>query len=311
MKLRAKSLAEVHGELWIYSPPTEPREWPLSLFHYTSNYSKSKIVNDEDESANFRLSRASDFLDKNEGTYILEPYNHACGYLYDNNIIDFEFYSILKKVRSSDIVRESKNLWILCLTADGYSKFMKEKYAPHDGWLIQLDAMQINEFENQFNAYDNNYPNYVYITQIQYSYSKMKRQLQKAIKRIYEVFQADHSISERQKRKKVFETIVSYLTKYNFCYKSSSYKEEKEIRLICRIKRSFKKWEMPNNPEVYIYYYDDKKDKKYYLHFDKSCYWLSMQQPIIDNAIELNKYFLNSTEICAAYKKRKKEFSKN
>ena len=81
MKYRAKNLREILGELWIYSPDTRPKITPLSLYHYTKSQNKAKIVNEEHGSVTFRLTKVSDFLDKNEGIYILEPYYHAFGYL--------------------------------------------------------------------------------------------------------------------------------------------------------------------------------------------------------------------------------------
>ena len=305
MRFRAKTLEDVQDELWIYSPSTDPKIKPLSLFHYTSNDSKSKIVDEETGSVNFRLTMTADFLDKNEGIYILEPYYHACGYLYDNNIIDFDFYSILKSIKPSDIADEAKDLWILCLTAEGYSKYMKERYAPNDGWQIELTAMSFEDLVFDFNSCDNS-PNYVYLAEIQYSYKMMKKQIQKAIKRIYNFYKSDNSVLENEKRIIVVQSVIAYLTKYNFCYKSSSYKEEKEIRLICHIEKPFIRWNSKDNPGTYLYF----EDNRLYLHFEQDCYRQSMQQPNIYNSIEINKSITTSLEIRETVKKRSKEFSK-
>ena len=164
MKFRSDSLEDMQSALWIYSPSTDPKITPLSLYHYTSNESKNKIVNEKNESVNFRLTKASEFLDKNEGTYILEPYFHACGFLYDNCMIDYDFYTLLKSINPSDIAKRAHNLWILCLTAEGYSKFMKERYAPNDGWLIELDEKSFDNLVYAFSSdINNNYPNYIYM----------------------------------------------------------------------------------------------------------------------------------------------------
>lgn len=98
----------------------------------------------------------------------------------------------------------------------------------------------------------------------------------------------------------------SYLTKYNFCYKSSSYKEEKEIRLICHIARSFNKWNGLENPGTYLYF----DDNRLYLYFEQDCYRQSMQHPDVYNSIEINKLSMTSLEIRETVKKRYKKFSK-
>ena len=53
----------------------------LQYYHYTNGKSKANIVNGR--VLDFCLSNTRDFLDKNEGTAILEPYYHACGRLYE------------------------------------------------------------------------------------------------------------------------------------------------------------------------------------------------------------------------------------
>ena len=67
----------------------------LKLFHYTSKDKKEKILGNDKLVLWF--SRADKFLDKNEGTQILEPYYYACGELYDKKVIEKNFYDLCLK----------------------------------------------------------------------------------------------------------------------------------------------------------------------------------------------------------------------
>ena len=64
------------------------------LYHYTNDEAKQKIVEEETHTVKFRFTRASQFTDKNECTYIIESYVHACGCLYDSGAISIFFLSL-------------------------------------------------------------------------------------------------------------------------------------------------------------------------------------------------------------------------
>ena len=111
----------------------------IRLFHYTTNESKEKIVNAD--SITFKFSNANDFLDKNEGIHIMEPFYHACGTMYERGEIDGSFYAMLKNIQAKDIVENVETAWILCFSRDGCSQFLKERYAPKDGWVLALNNL--------------------------------------------------------------------------------------------------------------------------------------------------------------------------
>lgn len=98
----------------------------------------------------------------------------------------------------------------------------------------------------------------------------------------------------------MLKTLKQYLSQYNFCYKSESYKDEKEIRLICCVDKRFDNWVNKNDPQMYLYF----KDNRLYLHLAKDCYRRSMQQPNVYNAIEMNKSIITSEEIRNTLKNR-------
>ena len=81
----------------LNKPLKNIRVSPINFFHYTRNEIKEKIAGEN--SVELKLSLVEDFLDKNEGLQILEPYYHACGILYDEKSIDESFYKILISIR--------------------------------------------------------------------------------------------------------------------------------------------------------------------------------------------------------------------
>lgn len=241
MKYKSQTLKDLYNELLIFSPSTYPKVMPLTLYHYTSNEAKKNIVNEKTDSINFRLTKASDFLDKNEGSYIFEPYLHACGSLYNTDEIDFDFYNLLKELTASDIAIGIDHIWVLCLTAEGYSKYMKERYAPNDGWLIGLHATAIEDLIFAFSR-DTDQLNRIDMAEVRYSYQKMKKEIQELIRHLYDCYQSDNSSSKKEKDGFAKSIIKLYLSTYNLCYKVSSYSAEKETRVICYIKKPFTKW---------------------------------------------------------------------
>lgn len=302
MKYKSNNLEELQYEVLFVSPFAEPTISPLSLYHYTSHDSKSKIVNEETGSVNFRLTKASDFQDKNEGTHILEPYLHACGSLYDQKIIDHNFYHILKNIKASDIVSGIDDIWILCLTAEGYSRHMKERYAPNDGWLIELHKLSFDDLIFCFNTV--NCHNHIRLVEVQYSYQIMKEQLEEVINKLFDCYRKDDTSTKEAKQSMVIKIIKSYLSQCAFGYKSDFYKNEKEIRLVIHMSTPFDQWSSNDIPGTSLYF----EDNYLYLRFEKNCYVRAMQQPDIYNAIELNKSFITGIEIREALTDRSQEF---
>ena len=87
MNYKSKSLDDFLYEVLFFPLSTDPSNSPLVLYHYTNDEAKQKIVDEETHTVIFRFTRASQFTDKNECIYIIEPYVHACGCLYDSSLI--------------------------------------------------------------------------------------------------------------------------------------------------------------------------------------------------------------------------------
>ena len=139
------------------------------LYHYTNAVANQKIL--DGKTLNFQLTKTDAFLDKNEGTSILEPYYHACGHLYETGKIDSEFFLIARSITAQMLRDHDTDLWALCLTPHGCSSFMKERYAPNDGWILSFTSDALAElcfaFPKKYGWFER--------IQIQYSFKKMKR----------------------------------------------------------------------------------------------------------------------------------------
>ena len=174
MNYRSKNLDDLLYEILFYPLSPEPSISPLVLYHYTNDDAKQKIVEEETHTVKFRFTRASQFTDKNECIHIIEPYVHACGCLYDSGKISKEFYFFLKSIKADNLNPGQKDPWIICFTAEGNSQFMKEKYAPGDGWLIELLKHPFESLEINFSSSDTMHPNYIFLAEVEYSYLKIK-----------------------------------------------------------------------------------------------------------------------------------------
>lgn len=235
---------ETFLNIFFGSEKFESHLTPASLFHYTKNEAINKIV--KDDCVDFRFSRAEDFLDKNEGLAILEPYYHACGFLFDKGIIDEGFYRITKEISAKNMPESQKRPWILCMSANGSSDFMKERYAPHNGWIISINPKAVVDVQKKINTYLIDFR----VIQASYSFSSMKECLEDDIIKIFDFYNRnkDENVTE-----KIRNLIMQELLYYNFCYKSSSFSREEEIRIICTMNDGFSSWSSEDGTHKFIF----------------------------------------------------------
>lgn len=285
----------------VFSTTIESQTNPLVLYHYTNDEAKNKIVDEETQTVTLRFTRASQFTDKNECIHIIEPYVHAYGCLYDSGAISKDFYLFLKSIKADNLNPSQKDPWIFCFTAEGNSKFMKEKYAPGDGWLIELLKLPFDSLESNFSSSDTMYPNNIFIADVEYSYLKMKTLIQEMLSHLYRCYQNDTN-PEKEKRKLSYIAVVQYLSMYNLFYKSESYKNEKEIRLVCNINPNLKEWNDPNDVNTLLYLENDYL----FLKLSGNSYSKSYHNIYVYNSIELNKAIITSQEIRDTLQKRAK-----
>ena len=123
--------------LILQGPNSISSENVLKLFHYTHDSKKDFIVGED--KVVFHLSRVDEFLDKNEGIQILEPYYHACGQLYEDGDINKPFYEQLVSIKQKDLFDKFVGSWVLCFSKNGNSKFLKRRYAAGDGWILGIN----------------------------------------------------------------------------------------------------------------------------------------------------------------------------
>ena len=178
MKKRS-ALSKVEFDVITIYADFNPDGGFTQLYHYTNADAKQKIV--DGKKLDFQLTKTDAFLDKNEGASILEPYYHACGHLYETGKIDSEFYLIARSITAQMLRDHDTDLWALCLTPHGCSSFMKERYAPNDGWILSFTSDALAEL---WLAFPKKYGRFERI-QIQYSFKKMKRLMESILKRIF------------------------------------------------------------------------------------------------------------------------------
>ena len=207
----------------------------LRLYHYTNDSAKQKILSDQ--SVKLKLTRAKKFLDKNEGTHVLEPFYCAAGALYEEGKISKTFYRRMMKIgihTLSELIKE--DVFIVCFAKNGYSRYMKERYAPRDGWVL--------EFQNfLFDVCTAKSPDSVSfdLTTVIYSFKKIKSFFYECLGMMYTAFAKDEGDEEKKLDTcswLISETIVSLC----YAYKSPYYKQEEEVRLIAYVRPDFTDW---------------------------------------------------------------------
>ena len=207
----------------------------LKLYHYTNDGAKQKIISEG--SVKLKLTRAKKFLDQNEGTHVLEPFYCAAGALYEEGKISKAFYKKMMKIgirTLSGLVKE--DVFIVCFAQNGYSKYMKERYAPRDGWVLTFN----NFLTDVCSAKSPDAVSFD-LTTVIYSFRKMKRFFYECLGMMYSALVKDGEDEEKLEtcRWLISETIISLC----YAYKSPYYKEEEEVRLIARLRPGFEGWE--------------------------------------------------------------------
>ena len=212
----------------LKSPQNVSGENVSHIFHYTYEDNKEKIT--FHDKAVFLLSRIDHLLDENEGIQILEPYYHACGALVEDEHIDKDFYKILRSVNKEDINNTLSNTWVLCFSKNGNSNFLKRRYAAGDGWILGINFGYLKDvcmdFPNDYGTID--------LYEVKYSFKYLMRFMKTSISKYYEFCKQEPIDADRCKKE-----IVNWLSAYSFIYKNADYKQEEEIRLVCKFDSDF------------------------------------------------------------------------
>lgn len=287
-----KTLFDTFLELTLV--PEEIIDHPY-LFHYTTNRSKEKIISDNH--IDFCLTRAEDFLDKNEGTQILEPFYHACGILYEDGKIDEEFYWILRDIKADMIRKYNSGAWILCLTPNGNSKYMKSRYAARDGWVIGISTLPLEHLrDDSSQCFDR-----VDLCMVEYSFDKMRDKFMHDLTKIYSCYLDCLKHDVYNSKEKTISTLknlmIQYISMNCYSYKSSDYKNEEEIRLICYPGTEFLSWKSEDGSIELFVTLDKSIPKLHLLLENKNSYYWCTDKLEWQNSKELNKAFLKADEI--------------
>ena len=226
------------------------------LFHYTDDEKKEKIV--DGDNIVLKLSRVDNFLDKNEGYQILEPYYRACGHLYETGVINKDFYLTLINVKGKDLKDKFSNAWIICFSKNGNSEFLKRRYAAGDGWILGISFERMHTADTGLfdciDHMDGNYSDFASpefngdfsLYEVEYSFDKMFRFIAESLTEYYQIYKLMQEYDDKTKKEIVVD-IVNWLEAFCLRYKSPIYEPEEEIRLICKIGADFSFWEDREN----------------------------------------------------------------
>lgn len=284
------ALSEVESDFFVTYYDFNPRGRFTQLYHYTNAVAKQKIV--DGKILDFQLTKTDAFLDKNEGTSILEPYYHACGHLYETGKIDSGFYLIARSITAQMLRQHHSNLWALCLTPHGCSTFMKERYAPKDGWIISFQSLALLDLQCDF---PKKYGHFESI-QIQYSFNEMQRLMEDILKKSYDAYKKDLALKMQNAKKELHNWLLRVLYYYGLRYKAAEYEHERELRLLFRLKSAFSDW---TSEDGRLRVFFSKKGKKDVLHLvlGQSYFYQATQEMSIYNDERLNSPRLTSETI--------------
>lgn len=270
----------------------DPRGRFTQLYHYTNADAKQKIV--DGKKLDFQLTKTDAFLDKNEGTSILEPYYHACGHLYETGKIDSEFFLIARSITAQMLRNHVADLWALCLTPHGCSSFMKERYAPNDGWIISFTSDALAEL---WLAFPKKYGRFERI-QIQYSFKIMKRRLESILKRIFNAYKKDSKAQVPNLREEVTKLLLRIVYFYGLRYKGRDYKEEKEVRLLLRLEKNVRPFIWTSKVKnLEVRFSNNGGKESVHLIFGSPYFYQATQEMSLYNDERLNSSSLTSETI--------------
>lgn len=224
-----------------------------TLYHYTNNSTAQKNILKDPAYIDFRLTKVKDFLDKNEGNAILEPYLHACGHLVSDSKISSEFHEILISFRPNSL-KNRENTWVLCFSKNGNSKFLKERYSAKESAILSFHS---EYFENlEFEKLDVR----CRLIQVCYSFPKMKQVFEKIMKKLYCCYhcEIENGMPKKDAKNWVTRCLHSIFDEYSLHYKDATYKKEEEIRLICQPNPEFCGSSIPQYQPTFFYGTDGK-----------------------------------------------------
>ena len=262
------------------------------LYHYTNADAKQKIV--DGKKLDFQLTKTDAFLDKNEGTSILEPYYHACGHLYETGKIDSEFFLIARSITAQMLRNHVADLWALCLTPHGCSSFMKERYAPNDGWILSFTSDALAELRL---AFPKKYGRFERI-QIQYSFKKMKRLMESILKKIYYAYKKDLETQLPNVREAVTKLLLHIVYYYGLRYKGKEYQEEKEVRLLFRLAKNVRPFIWTSKVKnLEVRFSNNGGEESVHLILGSPYFYQATQEMSLNNDERLNSPSLTSETI--------------
>lgn len=210
------------------------RDKRLEYYHYTNSENLKHIV--KEDHVDFRLTRADKFSDTQEMQHIIPIFEEVCEELLLGGKIDKTFYYTVKTC-ISDVrtwAEEFRKYYVFCLSANGTSSHLKERYACRDGkagTIIGIQGLALEEVRIALHGDEERAAPKIYFFDVIYNREEMKAIFSSTIKRICEL-----SDGSKNSNNAIART-VNALALYSLVYKPPSYAEEEETRLIVDLPR--------------------------------------------------------------------------
>ncbi len=296
---KASSLIDVPWEILISEMHLQRHCQTVNLFHYTSTETAKKyIIKENEDYLDFQFTKASELLDKNEGKSIIEPYYHACGYLYDKGIINESFYELVRSIKYNDF-DVSMNCWVLCFSKNGASSFLKERYAAKKCSIIGITKCFLDDAINEIQ--ESKHSPKISINDLYYSFGNMKNEFVKILKTLFRCYRNDiNSGMLTDNANELVRNIISdCLRHYSLCFKDSHYKNEEEVRIIFEPYVDFSKLSLDNDKVCFIL-----ENDRIHMRLDKNKYMYCTSNNIdCTNASDLNNTIISGDAIRKCYNK--------
>ena len=215
-------------ELFWYSILSTDNEYAsvLCLNHYTNAENKSHIV--KDDFLDIRLTRADNFLDKDEGEHIINVFRYTIKKCVRCKKIDSAYSSALLSVINDYqlIVNKLKEKYIFCFSKNCYNTYLRENYAcknGKNGIIIEFNALDI-EMLDEIKC---NGKLQISLVDVLYDKIKLSKYMEELICRMYHLRSQDDEDLTIAKKIAYRQLII-----YSLAYKKSEYALEEETRLI-------------------------------------------------------------------------------
>lgn len=198
-------------------------------YHYT-NWSNLKFIR-KDDCIDLRFTRADCFEDKEENKHIIPVLDEVCKDLLKKDCIDKVFYDSIRRYISDNesLINEFRKYYVFCFSANGDSAFLKGNYACRggkDGVIIGMQGMALEDIRFCIDEEKEKSVDGIYLYDVIYNRSELHDGFSRIIQHLYEMR------NQNAENLKAIKRTLTALMIYGLVYKSPSFAQEEESRMI-------------------------------------------------------------------------------